>query len=453
MVVHTRSRRLFRAAKAVVLIWIGSIAGGIFGFLVQVILARSLSAADYGAFSSAFATVNLLAPLCGFGIGSLWLRIFAQYGPTAVEWIRPSYRFCGISTTLTLVALALWGSSKLNNSTETLLLLSLSPLLLWQLVIGLVSAKLQLEARYYLFTYWQVSQHFFRFLGVSIFSAAGIISLRAVSALYATLALVTFLFSFRHLRALLTADVSSSLSTRSTYEDSPPVRLRDVWNNAWPYGVAGVFYLIYFQSNIITINYIRGPLDAGIYNIAFTILSALYLFPSAIYQKFLLPTLHRWATHDQSKLIDVCKVGGFIMLIIGAAAGILLFSFRHQLINSIFGEKYLSVLPALSVLCACVPIRFYASAIGSTMATQSHMRAKVKYMGYTAATNVVLNVVLIQFYGLIGAALSTVLSELMLLLFYRYYLKAHVFASGEWENWKWNEFLQRRDIKNAQSKC
>src|SRR3546814_17598760 len=72
-----------------------------------------------------------------------------------------------------------------------------------------------------------------------------------------------------------------------------------IFAEAWPFGAAGIFHLIYFQSNIILLKYIRGDEAEGVYNVAFVIMSAVYLIPSVIYQKFPLPKIHLWSNPDQ----------------------------------------------------------------------------------------------------------------------------------------------------------
>src|SRR3546814_4412984 len=47
----------------------------------------------------------------------------------------------------------------------------------------------------------------------------------------------------------------------------------------------------------------RSDEAAGVYNVAFVIMSAVYLIPSVIYQKFLLPKIHIWANHDQETFV------------------------------------------------------------------------------------------------------------------------------------------------------
>src|SRR5690606_1126389 len=94
----------------------------------------------------------------------------------------------------------------------------------------------------------------------------------------------------------------------------------------WPFGLAGVFYLAYFQSGIILVSYILGDEAAAQYGVAITIMTAIYMFASLIYQKFLMPKIHRWANQDRVMLEEVSKNGIFLMLLLGAGMTIILCS-------------------------------------------------------------------------------------------------------------------------------
>src|SRR3546814_20314823 len=70
----------FRTAGAVSILWLGSLAGAGCAFLVQLLLARQLTAAEFGTFAATLNMVTLVSPLASFGLGALWLRIFGEEG-------------------------------------------------------------------------------------------------------------------------------------------------------------------------------------------------------------------------------------------------------------------------------------------------------------------------------------------------------------------------------------
>jgi O-antigen/teichoic acid export membrane protein len=87
-----------QALKAISLLWLGSLLGAGCAFLTQVILARQLGPAEFGAFATAFAMVTMLMPLAGFGVAQYWQRgvggytIFSSFIPIcSYEHVNSNY--------------------------------------------------------------------------------------------------------------------------------------------------------------------------------------------------------------------------------------------------------------------------------------------------------------------------------------------------------------------------
>jgi O-antigen/teichoic acid export membrane protein len=145
-------------------------------------------------------------------------------------------------------------------------------------------------------------------------------------------------------------------------------------------------------------------------------MTAIYLLPATVYQKYLLSKLHRWAVHDKAKFWRVYRQGNMAMLASGLAIGAALAVLAPYLVPLAFGQQYRGVASLLMVLAVCVPIRFLSTAVGSALLTEDHMRYRVRAMALATAVAVVLNALLIPRFGEFGAAAATVSAEALLLL-------------------------------------
>ncbi|MGV7121199.1 oligosaccharide flippase family protein [Sphingopyxis sp. 550A] len=419
-----------RAASAVSLLWFGSLAGAGCAFLVQVLLARRLDAAEFGAFAAALNTVTLIAPLASFGLGALWLRIFGEEGWGGMRWLRGSLRYIVGSTALVLAGLALWAFYGPHDATMRGLLVLLSAFLLSQIAVELVSSRLQLEARYLALALWQFLPHLLRLIALAAFAflLTRHISLEQAALAYAGVSLIVVAIGAYYLWQMYHAHFSlhGHGPKPETMPAGPAPSLRRIFAEAWPFGAAGVFHLIYFQSNIILLKYIRGDEAAGVYNVAFVVMSAVYLFPSVIYQKFLLPKIHIWANHNQERFVEAYKKGRAFMLLTGIAAMIFVSILSPFIISTLFGQKYEDAHVILSILSIAIPIRFVATSVGSLLVSGRNMANKSYIMGTVALLNLGANILLIPRYGLYGAAISTILCELVLLVLYYTYSRKYV---------------------------
>jgi len=216
------------------------------------------------------------------------------------------------------------------------------------------------------------------------------------------------------------------------------VRVRDclrVAANAWPFALAGILYLTHYQVGVVLVERIQGSESAGIYNVAVTVLGAVYLLPAAIYGKFLMPKIQRWAEHDRDRFIRVYKFGNGAMLLLGGLLmlGVALSSIT--LIPWFFGDRYTESGRVLLLMALCVPVRFLGTNVGSALATGQHMKRKNICDGIDALISILLNLLLIPGLGIYGAAVATLLTESALVLMFLYTARKHVLGQEALRGW------------------
>ena len=184
-----------------------------------------------------------------------------------------------------------------------------------------------------------------------------------------------------------------------------------LWLQAWAYGVAALLYPVFFQVSTVLLKYLGSNAQAGHYGVALAVMMAIYLFPSTVYQKFLLSRLHRWAVHDRPRFWRVHRLGNLAMLAAGIAVGAALALMSPWLVPFAFGPAYEDVADVLAVLSICVPLRFLSTSVGSALLTENHMRYRVVAMLAATLVAVALNAWAIPRFGIMGAAWSTVVAE------------------------------------------
>ncbi|MDO8335211.1 MAG: oligosaccharide flippase family protein [Candidatus Saccharibacteria bacterium] len=426
-----------KALNAVSLLWLGSLIGAGLAFITQVVLARELTPDGYGVFAAALATVTLLAPLAGFGVQGFWLKVFGAEGWRATRWLPGSFRFVALSTSGTLILLAVWAALGPHDTLTAELLFWLLPVIAAYMFMELVSGRLLLEERFASLAFWQMFPHVARL--VLVLSLLLILvnrpNLSLIATIYGLVALSVIVAGCIYLRSMLGGGFrlkghvgSVDSERRELRAEVSAISMLDVASKTWPFGLATVFHLVYFQSDIVLLKYLAGNADAGVYNVAFTVMAAVYLLPSVIYQKVLLPKIHRWANHDRERFYRVYRQGNIAMLVLGGGAMVAIWGSAFWAIPLLFGEQYVEAVALLNILAVSAPIVFVASSVGAVLVTQEHMVKKVKIMGGVAVLNVLLNIVLIPKYGAVGAAVTTVFSNLVLLVVYYMSAQRSVFG-------------------------
>ena len=446
-----------KALAAISFLWLGSLAGAGLVLITNVVLARELTPSGYGVFSAALATITLLVPLAGFGVRGFWLKVFGAEGWGAVRWLTRSFRFIILSTTVTLLLLAAWAAFGPHDSSFRWLLYWLLPVIIGYSFIELVSAKLQLEERYNALALWRMMPQLVRLLLVLLVvsGATGQVNSETIAIVYAAVAFVMVNAGFVQLRSmaqghfalkghLMPSDAENIFQAKVT----STVRVSDVARQTWFFALTSLFYLVYFQSPIILLKYLASDQAAGIYNVAVTIMAAVYLLPAAIYQQYLLPKFHRWANYNRSRFLEVYRAGNGGMLLLGVFASGAILLLTPWVIPLLFGKVYQEAVSLLAILALCAPVRFLAISIGATFVTQEHMKLKVLYMGMAAVINVLLNILTIPVYGAQGAAVSTLFSEIILLILFLLAVRKHVFGSDAWRGWSLRLKTSAGEIKS-----
>ena len=409
-----------RALGAVSMLWVTTAVGAGLAFVTQALLARVLGPADFGLFTSSLATVSMVAPLAGFGLSQYWLQVYGVEGWTADRWLHPSLRFLTASTLLTLSVIVLWSfTGAPRDATGTLLLLL--PVVPGVLTVALLGSQLRLEERHRALALWQLMTPGSRLLVALLLLLIPSLAGRFVAVGYGVISLVGTLLALPHLLRMLRGGMRlhghGPKPAAAPTATAPSVRY--LWSQAWAYGMQAVLYPIFYQVSTVLLKYLDGNTEAGIFGIALGVMTAIYMIPATLYQKFLLSKLHRWAVHDPKKFWMVYRHGNLAMLVSGVIVGALLAIVAPWLVPIAFGEKYRPVVKILIVLSLCVPIRFLSTGVSSALLNEQHMRYRVFAMALCASIVVLLNVLLIPAHRAMGAAVATVMGELaMLLTFY-----------------------------------
>ncbi len=414
-----------KAIKSISFLWLGSFIGSGSTFVIYAILGKELGPELFGEFSSAITTINIFSLLAGFGVAQTWLKLFGKESWFAIRWVKSSLRFVLLSLFIVVILLLFWVFLGPHTIKTKQLLFLLTFFLFGTVSVTLVSSKLQLEERFQFLSFWQLSPNLTRLLLIFlIFIVLNTeITLINIAYIYAFVGIIFTLISIISLLKFSNRKINSG--TNKSPISKP--KIKEVFKEVWPFGLASIFAFIYIQSDIIMIKYLSGDLNAGYYTASFTILTAILVFPNVLYSKFLMPKYHKWANYDKKKLYDYYKKGNRIMLFAGLLAMITVLLFSNFFMPFIFGKQYKNSVLLINILSLTLPVYFVAYSVGTTLVTNEHMKLKVRLMGYVALLNLILNSILIPYYQAEGAAFATVISNFILLLLFFKTAKEKVF--------------------------
>lgn len=408
---------LRRDARAMVALSVSAWGSAAFAFAVQALLARSLHATAYGQIVSALAILTLIAPAVAFGMPSFWLKAYGEEGVAAKRWMRASTRFAIGSSLASVVAVGLYALIGANGDTSSRLLLFMLPLVVAPGAIEMASARFQLEDRFGLVAVWQGVSNVARLIvviacaflhsGVDIIAAGfGVVGLVIIAGAWQSMA------SLRHGTVKLAGHTGEATGTRNPVAAEPPA-VYELWCNARAFGISNLLYFAYGQSGLVIVAHLMGARDAAMFNVAVTVLTAIYLFPTVLFQKLLMPRFHRWAATNDERLALAFRAASKWMLLCGTGVGIVAAWLAPWAVPLLFGQQYVDAAHVLTLMAICAPFRFLTSSASAVMTTRDRVQIRNLCAVLALASSTTAMFALVPVYGLNGAAVAAIVGEVV----------------------------------------
>jgi O-antigen/teichoic acid export membrane protein len=416
--------------KNISYLWIGSLLGSGSTFLIYILLARKLSPNEFGIFSSALSLLTIFILIGGFGISQFWLKIFGKEGWNAIRWIKPSLQFLFINILFITILISLWAFFGPHDDIYTKkVLIIMTIFVMGQIIIEIVGTKFQLEGKYLKLSIWQLLPSIFRLLLIIIgFALIKNLNILNIAIIYSVISSIFIFIGLYLLYNMNKGEIKLIGHKKERKQYRLKIKSKNIFFGSWPFCLSAVFSLIYLQSDIILIKYQLNNEEAAFYNVGFIILSIIIMFPTILYQKYLMPKIHRWANSDLNQLYNIYKKGNILMLILGLFFLIISLTINSYFIDLIFGKEYFKSIDITNTLCLSIPFIFIAYSVGSVLSTKEYIKTKIKIMGFIAIFNVLTNLIFIPLYGSIGAAWTTVMSNILLVLLYYIYAQKLIFS-------------------------
>ncbi len=243
------------------------------------------------------------------------------------------------------------------------------------------------------------------------------------------LPLVWFLISFTEsltmiIYALVVAEfialVISGLWTHhyfGQFLNSLSVRfMLQLFKKAWPFASIFILSAVYFRIDMIMLGIMKGDKAVGIYSAAYKLIEFLSIIPGTICVAAL-PELSTDYSTDMKDFKDKSLRTVLLLGSGGLGAGILLFLFSKQIIHLLYGPLFYDSIACLRILSGVVFFLFVNGYLIYVAIAMNDDRLVAFILFLATSFNILLNYYLIPRYGYMGAAVATLLSEILMLLF------------------------------------
>jgi O-antigen/teichoic acid export membrane protein len=189
-----------------------------------------------------------------------------------------------------------------------------------------------------------------------------------------------------------------------------------ILKEAWPLALGIVFTMIYIRIDSVMLSFMEGDQSVGIYAACYNLLFALQGGISIVHHAILpkLSTLYYEKQFERyRKLLKRIFKISFLWLL---PLLILLSFFAKEILNLIYGPEFAVGYVALIILFWNGFIIYFSSFYGYSLMMSNRQRRWTLAVGIGAGINIVLNFALIPIFSYIGAAIATIITEILVMI-------------------------------------
>lgn len=209
-------------------------------------------------------------------------------------------------------------------------------------------------------------------------------------------------------------------------------RILFLLRESWPLALAGLFISLYYRVDVFMLSFWRPQQDIGYYAAVYTITEAPAMISVALNASLypLLSQLH--TVKNKFQQYSAWSVKAMMVLALPMAIGTTILA--QPVINVVYGQAYTASVPVLQVLIWAGGIIMTNVIIASMLNALGAQKITTTATGFNLMLNAALNLYAIPRYGIMGAAATTVATELVcgLMMWYALYKKNYQIIHYSW---------------------
>ena len=265
----------------------------------------------------------------------------------------------------------------------------------------------------------ETTAHYFRGIGRSEIEAAIHAAYRLATLVLAVIVLVwwprlDFLGAAMLIPAVIAMIVSIGIAWRLSgiRDQGSGIRDRSVLTpssfarDVLPLGAGVLLSALYFRIDVYFIEQWQGLEAVGGYNAVFRLVEALRLLPAAV-MAVTFPMLVQTADTRLVRRIGGALAGAGVLLALACSLG------SSLIVPLVYGTRYLYTAPTFAILSLALPLFFLNYALTHQVIGWDGQRAYLLIAALALVANVAANFALVPSQGMVGAAIATLVTEVV----------------------------------------
>jgi len=189
---------------------------------------------------------------------------------------------------------------------------------------------------------------------------------------------------------------------------------------ALPMGFSFIMIQIYYNLDTIMLGFMKGDEVVGWYNAAYKIIFFILPFSGLLIQS-IFPLISKYYKESREKLSLLVNTSAKILTAVAIPLGIGGTILAKPIMNLIYGPQYQNGVIAFQILIWTVAVIFVCVNFGNSLMACDGERKYAVGVSVGAGTNIILNFLLIPRFSLVGAAIATFATEVVVLVYMAYH--------------------------------
>lgn len=181
---------------------------------------------------------------------------------------------------------------------------------------------------------------------------------------------------------------------------------------AIPLSISLIFLSLVFRVDTVILSIFKGEIAVGYYSAAYRLLEALLIIPT-VFNTSIYPFVSEYFISKAHSLCFIYKKSFEYLFIISIPIAVGGFLLSDKVILLIYGAQYNTSITIFSILILVTPIIFLTYIYGFLYSAINKQDLFLKISGLCLLINVTLNLILIPKFSYIGAAVVTLLTEIV----------------------------------------
>lgn len=187
------------------------------------------------------------------------------------------------------------------------------------------------------------------------------------------------------------------------------------------FGLGSGLYTLYSKIDIVMLERMAGQRSVGLYAAAYTLLENLEII-CVVYIAAFMPHLFRTLTVSKERALHQSgrSIGYLLLIGLPTATGLSMLS--GDVIELLYGADFAPSAAALAVLIWAVPVKYTFMVLSALLIALDKEKTGLYTGTLGVCVNILLNMLLIPLYAHLGAAIATLITETLILVFQCYFV-------------------------------